>query len=146
VYVAEFVVNVQARVIVIISLLLLAIGATICAAKATVGAIQNVHQHEIMKKNEDVNLIGPWMTIPYIAHVYRVPERTLYQPLQLQSNPSVRHSTLQIIAAYKKQPVEKVIHKVQSTIIIYRRSHPVRPAKPPPTPTNQIQKGEFQVH
>ncbi len=141
--------SLHTRIIFIASLLVLAIFATICAAKATLGAIQNVHQHEIMKKNEDVNLIQPWMTIPYIAHVYRVPERTFYQPLQLQSNLAIQHSTLQIIATYKKQPVEEVVRKVQNTILIYRKTHPnpnpKQPFKSPP-PNQTIPRGEIQAH
>ncbi len=136
--------SVQTRIVFIAGLLVLAICASILAANATWGAIQNVHQHEIMVRNQDVNLIQSWMTIPYIAHVYRVPERTLYQPLQLQSNPTIRHSTLQIIATYKKQPVEKVVHKVQEIILTYRKLHP--PGKPKPTPTPIITKGELVAH
>lgn len=137
--------SLHTRIIFIASLLILAIFATVCAAKATVGAIQNVHQHEIMKKNEDVNLIQPWMTIPYIAHVYRVPEQTFYRSLQLQSNLVMQHSTLQVIATYKKQPVEKIIYRVQGTIIAYRKAHP-RPTKPSPPATQSLPRGEILAH
>ena len=127
----------QTRFIFLSALLALAVGATIIAASATLGAIQDVHRHEVLKSQGDIHLIQPWMTIPYIAHVYQIPEPMLYRPLRLKSDQTVRHSTLQAIAIYKKQPVEKVIHKVQDTILVYRRSHPFKPGKPgqPDKPT-----------
>ncbi len=140
-------VSVRIRLIVIASLLILSVGATIFAANATLAAIQNVHQHEILKTRGDLSLIRPWMTIPYISHVYRVPEKVFYQPLRVQGSSTViRHSTLQIIATHQKQPVDKVIHVVQITIISYRKSHPLhssspshvdRTGKPSPTPTTK---------
>ena len=136
--------SVRTRLIFIASLLLLSIGATIFAANATLGALQNVHQHEILKKHEDLSLVQPWMTIPYISHVYQVPEKAFYQPLHLRNDSVIRHSTLQIIATHQKQPVEKVIHMVQFTIISYRKSHPARPGKPLPTPTGE--RGERAAH
>ncbi len=137
--------SVRTRLILIASLLLLSIGATIFAANATLGALQNVHQHEILKKHQDLSLIQSWMTIPYISHVYQVPEKTLYQPLHLRNDSAaIRHSTLQIIATHQKQPVEKVIHVVQVTIISYRKSHPTQPGKPSPTPT--VKRGEHATH
>lgn len=136
--------SVRTRLIFIAGLLLLSIGATIFAANATLGALQNVHRHEILKRHEDLSLIQPWMTIPYIAHVYRVPEKAFYQPLHLRYDSVIRHSTLQIIATHKKQPVEKVIHQVQVTITDYRKSHPARPGKPSPAST--IRRGENTAH
>lgn len=137
--------SVRTRLIFIAGLLLLSIGATIFAANAAVGALQNVHQHEILKKHQDLSLIQPWMTIPYISHVYQIPEKTLYQPLHLHNDSvTIRHSTLQIIATHQKQPVEKVIHVVQVTIVSYRKSHPARPGNPSPTPT--VKRGEHAAH
>jgi hypothetical protein len=126
------------------SLLLLSIGATIFAANATLGAIQNVHQHEILRRHQDLSLIQPWMTIPYVSHAYQVPERTFYQPLHLQNNAVIRHSTLQVIATHQKQPVEKIIHEVQITILSYRRSHPAQPGRLSPTSTSE--RGEHTTH
>ncbi|MBA2677001.1 MAG: hypothetical protein H0U76_01170 [Ktedonobacteraceae bacterium] len=136
--------SVRTRLIFLASLLLLSIGATIFAANATLGALQNVHQHELLKKHEDLSLIEPWMTIPYISRVYQVPEKVFYQPLHLRNDSVIQHSTLQIIATHEKQPVEKVIHVVRVTILSYRKSHPARPGKPSPTPI--IKRGEHTAH
>jgi len=132
--VVEFFLSVKIRVIFIAILLILAVSVTFLAAHATVSALQDIHQHEILKSQGDVRLIQAWMTIPYIAHIYHVPEPTLYETLLLKGNPTViRHSTLETIAIYKKQPVDNVIHKVQNSILVYRKAHPHKPVPTPKT-------------
>ncbi|WP_201364475.1 hypothetical protein [Dictyobacter formicarum] len=123
--------SMQRRFIIISFFLILSLGATVIATNATIDAVQNVHQHQIMAHEGDVHLIRQWMTIPYVAHVYRVPDSILYSALKLKNDTVTRHSTLQTIALQRKQSPDVIIHTLQVTILKYRKSHPF---KPYPTP------------
>lgn len=129
--------SMQRRFIIISFFLILSLGASIFATHATIDAVQNVHQHQIMAHQGDVHLIRQWMTIPYVAHVYQVPDNTLYSALKLKNDTITRHSTLQAIALQRKQPVEVIIHQLQGTILEYRKSHPFKPDSTP-----AVQRGE----
>ncbi|GCE18252.1 hypothetical protein [Dictyobacter kobayashii] len=126
--------TIQQRFLIISFFLILSLGATIIATNATINAVQNVHQHQVMAHKGDVHLIRQWMTIPYVAHVYQVPDTILYSSLKLKNDAITRHSTLQTIALQRKQPPETVISKLQTTILEYRKLHPF---KPYPTPSTQ---------
>ncbi|WP_338253722.1 hypothetical protein [Dictyobacter halimunensis] len=130
--------SMQRRFLIISFFLILSIGATIIATHATIDAVQNVHQHQVMAHQGDVHLIRQWMTIPYIAHVYRVPDSLLYSTLKLKDDTLTRHSTLQTIALQRKQSADVIIHKLQAEILEYRKTHPF---KPDPTPTPTAQEG-----
>ncbi|GCF07476.1 hypothetical protein [Dictyobacter arantiisoli] len=124
--------TIQQRFILISFCLLLAIIAAGIATNATIHEVQTVHQQQIMVGQGDVRLIRQWMTIPYVAHVYRVPSNLIYTSLQLKEDAVTRHCTLQVVAFQRKQPVDVVIHRIQSSILSYHKKHPF---KPYPTPT-----------
>lgn len=127
----------QRRFIIISFFLILSIGATIIATHATIDAVQNVHQHQVMAYQGDVHLIQRWMTIPYIAHVYRVPDSLLYAALKLKNDMATRHSTLQTIALQRKQSADTIIHQLQVTILEYRKTHPFKPYPTPAGPRGE---------
>lgn len=129
----------QQRFLLVAFFLVIALGATIAATNSTINAIQTVHQQQLLADRGDVRLIHQWMTIPYVAHVYRIPEKILYTALKLDNSPVNRHSTLQMIALQKKMSTETVIHKIQATILIYRQSHPFKPY-----PTPALMRGEMR--
>lgn len=119
------------RFCIIIFFLLLSLVATIVVANATIHAVQDVHTHQVMEHKGDVHLIRQWMTIPYIAHVYRVPGSILYGALNLKDTPANRHSTLETLALQHKQSTDSVIRKIQHCILAYQKGHPFIPY---PTP------------
>ncbi|GCE26046.1 hypothetical protein KDA_15300 [Dictyobacter alpinus] len=137
------------RFVIICFFLLLSIGATVVAANATIHAVQDVHNHQVMEHQGDVHLIRQWMTIPYIAHVYRIPASILYAALKIKDTPANRHSTLETLALQHKQSTDSLIRKIQQSILDkqstdslirkiqqsildYRKDHPFVPY---PTPT-----------
>jgi hypothetical protein len=105
-------------------LLVITLGGGILAAHAAVGALRSFQRESVLTKEGDVQTISSWMTIPYIARVYGVPERYLYQSLQVPEKHPLPHSTLHALASYNRRPVDSIIHNVQSAIINYRRAHP----------------------
>src|SRR6266446_9976655 len=66
--------NVRVKSVILGVLLCLALGATIVAAVTTFKAIQQFRQERALTASGDVSTIRPWMTVPFIAHVYHVPE------------------------------------------------------------------------
>lgn len=125
--------SLRAKFIITCSLLLLALVCTVAAAEATVRAYRSfVQQHELAREG-DVRTIGPWMTIPYIAHVYHVPESYLYHSLRIVDAHPPRHTTLHALATRYRRPVDDLIHTIQVAILTYRKqhSHPHSSAGPP---------------
>jgi hypothetical protein len=86
-----------------------------------------MQQNELARAG-DVRTIGPWMTMPYIAHVYHVPESYLYQSLHLPDRRPPGHRTLQTLAVSNHRSVDDLIRTIQLAILSYRKQHP----HPPP--------------
>lgn len=121
-------------------LLCLALGCLFFSAVKTIQAYQQVQQSHQRALSGDVSSIDSWMTFPYIARVYHVPESCLYQALHLPSTWMVRHSTLRVIADHYARPVEKVIQDVRQVILRYRRDHSICGTPTPlPSPAELIQ-------
>jgi len=116
--------------IIIIGLLLcVALAAAIFTAEGTVRAVQGFQKQGSLVRASDVRTIRPWMTIPYIAHTYHVPESYLYTTLRIANSPASRHTPLYTLA--KQKSVTTVVTDVQRAILTYRKQHPYRhPPKP----------------
>ncbi|MDQ2717119.1 MAG: hypothetical protein M3Z08_19630 [Chloroflexota bacterium] len=113
-------------------LLFLALGTTAIAAGSTYQAVQRLQQQNALAKVGDVRTIRPWMTIPYIAHMYHVPEAYLYKWLRLTANPALHHTTLHALSIAYKRPVNDLIRDIQDAIKTYRKQHPNHPEHRPP--------------
>ena len=117
-------------------LLCLALGATIFCALQTVQAIQRFEESRNLATSGDVSTIGDWMTLPYIARVYHVPENYLDQWLHIRDRQSTRHTTLHALADRYNRPVDSLIHDIQRAIVTYRKQHT------PHTGNTQHDKGQ----
>lgn len=115
--------NLRVKFFLLDILLCLTLGAAVVAAIATFQAFHYFQQQQALTVASDVRTIRPWMTVPYIAHVYHVPEDYLYQSLQIRDAQLARHVTLHALASRSKHPVNEVIHTVQNAIQVYRRQH-----------------------
>jgi hypothetical protein len=76
-------------------------------------------------------VIRPWMTIPYVAHSYRVPPHVLYQALGIIPQPHDRRPLKQI-AREQNRSVDEVTSVLQGAIVRERANYPT--AAPPPQP------------
>lgn len=120
-------------------LLVLALLATIFAATAAMAAFATLQHQNALIKAGDVRTIHPWMTVPYIAHEYHVPEHYLYGALNItQKYPE--HSTLQAIAIHSHRPISELIHTLQTAITTYRKQHPFRSPYQPRLPSHSPRK------
>lgn len=78
--------------------------------------------------------IRPWMSVPYVAHSYRVPPRVLYQAIGVTPIPHDRRP-LRLLAREQGRPVELLIEELQATIT------QTRSINPPPLPPHKSPHG-----
>ncbi|GAC1568102.1 MAG: hypothetical protein NVS3B14_16210 [Ktedonobacteraceae bacterium] len=102
-------------------LLCLALGLTVFCAVQTVQAIQRFEQDRKLAMSGDVSTIRSWMTIPYIARFYHVPESYLDEWLHITDARSIQHVPLLALANRSKRPVNNLIHDIQNAILNYRK-------------------------
>ena len=74
-------------------------------------------------------VIHPWMTLPYVAHSYRVPPHVLYDALKIE-HPPHDHRPIKQIAKEQNRPVNEVI-KTLSDAIGRAREQPSSNGPPP---------------
>jgi hypothetical protein len=104
-------------------LLCLALGLTIFCAVQTVQAFQSFQQVHRLAATGDVSTIRPWMTVPFIAHYYHVPESYLDQSLHIANDKTIHHLPLRVLATRVKRPLNGLIRDIQHAILNYRK-HP----------------------
>lgn len=105
-------------------LFLLALGMAIFMIANAIQAMHDFQRQNNAVNAGDISTIRPWMTIHVISHIYHVPEDYLDQSLNIARTAPAQKRTLYEIAANKRQPVEQLIHRVQQTILTYRKEHP----------------------
>ena len=74
-------------------------------------------------------VIRPWMSLPYVAHSYRVPPRVLYDALKIEHPPHDRRPIRQI-AKEQNRPVNDLV-KTLSDAIGRARQQPPSNGPPP---------------
>jgi hypothetical protein len=126
-------VNTRLKLFIIGFLLCIALGVAVFCAIQTVQAFQRFQQDRSMALSGDVRTIRPWMTLPFISHVYHVPESYLDEQLHITDPQSLRRASLHTLAARYKSPEDKFIQEVQQAILNYRKQHPTRTPSPAST-------------
>ncbi|HYW71651.1 MAG TPA: hypothetical protein VE961_11490 [Pyrinomonadaceae bacterium] len=91
-------------------------------------AVRTVRRAVYWRMHRD-EVIRPWMTLPYVAHSYRVPPRVLYDALNIQHPPHDRRP-IRKLAQEQNRSVEEVIRTLDETIARTRQQPP--PNGPPP--------------
>ncbi|MEZ5537417.1 MAG: hypothetical protein R3F02_17575 [Thiolinea sp.] len=72
----------------------------------------------------DVSEIRGWMTIPYIAAAYRVPEDKIYQAAGIPPATNSHHSLRKLGHNYYADNPRLILDKVQQAIRDYQAAHP----------------------
>ncbi len=85
--------------------------------------VQDFRQQNALTRSGNVSTVSQWMTIPYIAHTYRVPETYLDSKLHLSNPHTLHYVTLQMLATQDHRSVDSVIRAVQQAILMYRQQH-----------------------
>lgn len=118
--------SLRVKIVLISVFLCLALGATVFAAVATFQDYQVFKQQNAYAANNDVRSIRSWMTIPYIAHFYHVPESYLYQSLHISGSTLPQHLSLHFLATRYNRSDDTLIHTIQAAIQTYRKQHPTK--------------------
>jgi len=93
-------------------------------------AVRTVRRAMFWRTHRD-EVIRPWMSIPYVAHSYRVPPHVLYQALGIIPQTHDRRPLKQI-AREQNRSVDEVTSILQDAITRARANQPT--AAPPPNP------------
>jgi len=130
-------------VLLVTGLILVGIGLTAYYGVRTVRSYRQLHHMPLRPGETDVTQIREWMTIPYIAHAYRVPESVLWTGLGIPEagNRNKNLHTLERQMA-GEQPAS-LLEKVRSLITRYQGQHPT-PA-PSSTPAISLQFPRYDL-
>lgn len=82
----------------------------------------------------DVELIRDWMTVPFISRMYHVPERLLFDALEIPEHGNKEKSLKQLNEEYYPQAQGVVLEKIKTTILANQpqqiQTNPDTPAVP----------------
>src|SRR5437870_4845041 len=85
-------------------------------------AVRTVRRAIYWRLHRD-EVIRPWMSVPYVAHSYRVPPPVLYEALGIPPLPHDRRP-IRDIAQQQNRSVDEVISVLQNAIARERSMHP----------------------
>jgi len=91
-------------------------------------AVRTVRRAMYWRAHRD-EVIRPWMSIPYVAHSYRVPPHVLYKALGIPPQAHDRRPLKQV-AREQNRSVDEVTSVLRDTITRERANYP-RDAPPP---------------
>lgn len=72
----------------------------------------------------DVEAIRPWMTIPYIARAYQVPETYIFDQIGLPETDNQRKSLGRLNREYAPNKHDAILNAVKAAIKRYQAEHP----------------------
>ena len=113
--------NARLKLVITGILLCLALALTVFCAVQTIRAFQRFQQEQKLAVTGDVSTIRPWMTVPFIAHFYHVPESYLDQSLHITNDRAVHHLPLRELAPHVKRPLDGLIRDIQHAILNFRK-------------------------
>jgi hypothetical protein len=105
---------------------LILLGFVLSVALVGVFVARSVHVVRQLPQDETIR---PWMTVPYVAHSYRVSPSLLLQALGLPARPHDRRP-ISSIARAQHRPLQDVIADLQRAIVQARSSSAPSPSPP----------------
>ena len=93
--------------------------------------VRAVRRAAYWRNHRDV-AIRPWMSVPYVAHSYRIPPHVLYEALGLRPAPPPDRLPLRVIAREQNRTVAELISELQDAIAREREAHPPPPSRAKP--------------
>lgn len=121
-----------ARTVLLMALLIVCVLLLVVVARQVVRNFLSVQNARRVQAGEPLG-VRPWMTVPYIARTYGVPEEVLFAALSLPSTPRNRHAPLQLLAAREGQDHRHFILLLNAAIDSWRSAYPT-PARGRDTP------------
>ena len=118
------------RVIPLAVLLVLAACLLAVVGMRSVRAYQGLRNEERIRAGELIG-VRPWMTIPYIARVYEIPEDELFRLLDLPQTEAHRHLPLQALARQEGRDLDVYIAALNAAIDARRQTPGLAPTLTP---------------
>lgn len=109
------------RLILTITLIIIGLGLVLFFGGRAYRDYRRLQQRGLSPGVTDVEAIRGWMTLPYIAHAYGVPEAALFEKLGVPRAGNEKLSIRQLASKYGREPTE-VRGAIQEVILSYQRS------------------------
>lgn len=115
------------RTLPIVALLALSVALLLSVGARSGRAFFEMRNRHRVQADEAVG-VRPWMTVPYVARIYNVPEDALFAALGLDDTERNRRTPLKALAARHGRDLDADIATLNATIDARRGP------RPPPTP------------
>ncbi len=123
--------------VILITLAILAgFGLTAFYGVRAMRSYRELHRARLHPNETDVSLIRGWMTVPYIARAYHVPETLFWQDLGIPEQGNRAKSLRTLDRTYEGGRPGVVLSRVQEIILQYQKEHPPAPTGRPGLPTS----------
>jgi membrane protein DedA with SNARE-associated domain len=109
------------RLLLIVALLVVGLGLVSFFGTRAERAYYRLQQHQLASGTTDVEAIRGWMTLPYIAHAYGVPEDALFGALSIPKAGNERSSIKQLVTQYQRDPLT-TRQTIQQVLLEYQRT------------------------
>ena len=113
--------SVSRRLLLTIALVVVGLGLVSFFGTRAYRAYDRLQQHELASGTTDVEAIRGWMTLPYIAHSYGVPEDALFGALGIPKAGNERSSVKQLVTRYQRDPLA-TRQTIQHLLLEYQRT------------------------
>lgn len=87
-------------------------------------------QRDLRPGVTDVELVRGWMTVPYVAKAYHVPEDYIFEQLGIPPQGNKDKSLFQLNREYAPGQHGAIINRVKEVLRRYPAEHPPREARP----------------
>lgn len=109
---------------------------TVGTALAGFFGLRAYHAYDRFQRNalaadtSNVEAIRGWMTLPYIARAYDVPEDALFEALGIPKAGNERSSLKQLVTQYQRDPL-RTRRTIQQVLLEYQRTPTTAPRGAP---------------
>jgi hypothetical protein len=128
--------------IVVVVLILAGFGLTAYYGVRALRAFREMHRVPLRPGITDVSLVRGWMTVPYIAHAFRVPEAEIWQGLGIPERGNRAKSLRTLDRQYAGGQPGAVLEKVKAILTQYQGQQPGNPT--PTSPPNPAQLRRYR--
>lgn len=117
-----------------IPLTVLLIGSVVLLLLVARQSVRAYLELQNMRRVQAGEMIGvrPWMTLPYIANTYQVPENALFEAVGLPPTRRNRHAPLEVLARTNGRNLDELIAAINATIDAHGGVGPTRRLPPMP--------------
>lgn len=121
----------RANKILIIGLIVLGVILILFFGFRAVRSYLRIQQSGLQPGVSDIELIRGWMTVPYIAAAYGVPEEYIFEQIGVPPGDNLEKSLGQLNREYAPGEPTAILNKVKEVVRQYQAEHPPTPESRP---------------